>query len=238
MRNVKIFPEVDLMKKVPEIKKMGFVKTMREHDTGIGFTYESLMGIKENNLKNHDFTYRKEEVECKTRRRGTSANLTLFTKEPSIRDIKDVPLMEKYGYQDKKGRLGLKPDCVYGQFNPQNLGLTIDEDDCSISLIDKDDYKPWTWTVDDVSTKMKNLLLVLADSKKENGSEYFHYNEAYYLKGFQQKKFLELIKKKNIVVNLRMHQKTTGGSRNHGTGFRINNIDELKKCYTKKIQIN
>lgn len=225
------------MKKVPEIEKMGFVKTKRKHDTGIGFTYESLMGIKENNLKNHDFTYCGNGVECKTRRRGTSANLTLFTKEPSIRDIKDVPLMEKYGYQDRSNRLGLKPDCVYGQFNSQNLSLTINEDDCSISLVDRDNYKPWTWTIDDVSTKMKNLLLVLADSKKENNTEYFHYTEAYYLKDFEQRKFLELIKKKKIIVNLRMHQKTTGGSRNHGTAFRINNIEELKDCYKEKIPI-
>lgn len=234
---MKIFPEVDIMKQVPEIKKMGYVKTMRDHDTGIGFTYESLLGIKENNLKNHDFTYGGEEVECKTRRRGTSANLTMFTKEPPIRDIKDVELMKKYGYTDQKGRLGLKPDCVYGQFNPQNLSLSTDEKNETISLIDSDGYKPWTWTCDDISKKMRNLLLVFADSKKENGSEYFFYDEAYYLKDFDRSKFLGLIKNKKIVVNLRMHQKDNGTSRNHGTAFRISSMDELMDCYGAKIQI-
>jgi len=236
MRNQGILPEVDIKKKIPEVERMGFVEALKGSDTGIGFTYETLLGIPENNRKGPDFTYLGDEVELKTQRRGTSANLTLFTKEPSIRDIKDVPLMQKYGYQDKSGRLGLKPDCMFGQFNPQNLSLTINEDD-SISLIDKEGYKPWTWIPEDISSKFNFLLLAFADSKKENKKEYFHFNEAYYLKNFEKKKFLELIKNKKIVINLRMHQKTSGGSRNHGTGFRINSIEDWMKCYKKKEKI-
>jgi len=234
---VELIPEIDIKKKVPEIRDLGYVKSMRKSDTGIGFTFETLMGIKENNLKNHDFTYNGVGVECKTRRRKTSANLTLFTKEPSIRLLHDVELMKKYGYNDLKNRLALKPDCVFQQFNPQGLGLAINERKGQISLIDRQNYRPWTWIPEDISTKMKNLLLVFADSKKENGKEYFHYDEAYYLKNFEQKKFLELVKKKKIVVNLRMHQKTTGGSRNRGTGFRIRSTDELILCYKNKIKI-
>ena len=88
-----------------------------------------------------------------------------------------------------------------------------------------------------ISSKFNYLLLVFADSKKQNNKEYFHFNEVYYLKNFERKKFLELIKNKKIVINLRMHQKPTGSSRNRGTGFRINNLEELKNCYKEKIQI-
>lgn len=50
-------PEINIRTELPRIRDMGFVKSLRLSDTGIGFTFETLMGIKENNLRNHDFTY-------------------------------------------------------------------------------------------------------------------------------------------------------------------------------------
>ena len=39
-----------ILKKLKEIKKMGYVKTHRAGNTGIGKTLEDLLGIKENNI--------------------------------------------------------------------------------------------------------------------------------------------------------------------------------------------
>lgn len=40
----------ELKRKLKAIKALGFVKTHRKGDTGIGKTLEDLLGIKENNM--------------------------------------------------------------------------------------------------------------------------------------------------------------------------------------------
>jgi len=231
-------PEIDMYNKFAEIRDLGFVKSLRHGDTGIGFTFETLFGIKENNRRGHDFTYQKKRIEAKSRRLHTTANMTLFTKEPSIRELHDVELMKKYGYLDIKKRLALKPDCKFGQFNSQNLGLDIDKKTNSIQLIDSVNNAPWVWTSEDISFKLENLLFVIADSKGTRENEFFHYTNAIFYEDFIPTKFLELIENKKIVINLRMHQSPTGGSRNRGTGFRLTDVTELDKCYKKLTRLN
>lgn len=80
-------PEIDIREELPRIKAMGFVKSLRSSDTGIGFTFETLMGIKENNLCNHDFTYNGELVESKAQRSDTNSMVMLFTKEAAVRKL-------------------------------------------------------------------------------------------------------------------------------------------------------
>lgn len=234
---MEIYPEVDIKKKLAEIKNMKFIKSLRKSDTGIGFTLETKMGIKENNLRNHDFTYQGKLVEAKAQRKGTSSMLTLFTKEPCIRKLRDPQLIQKYGYQDKKGRPALKDTCVYGQLNGHNLGLSVDMKKGTVNMIDDTKEIVWQWMPDDIKLKFINLLLVFADREKRSDGEYFHYNTAYYLQNFKEKRFLELIKEKKIVVDLRMHLKPNGAPRNHGTGFRTKYLDELMNCFERKEQI-
>ena len=68
-----------LKMKLRKIKKMGFVKTHRSGNTGIGKTLEDLLGIKENNIPLHDIT---GVAELKAYRRDAGSMLTLFTLEP------------------------------------------------------------------------------------------------------------------------------------------------------------
>jgi len=234
---VEIYPEINLKKKLVEIKNKGFVKSLRKSDTGIGFTLESLMGIKENNLRNHDFTYQGKLVEAKAQRKETNSMLTLFTKEPCIRKLRDPQLIQRYGYEDDLGRPALKDTCVYGQFNGHNLGLSVDMKKGIVNMIDNTNEIVWQWIPDDIKLKFVNLLLVFAEREKRSQGEYFHYITAYYLQNFEEKRFLELIKEKKIVVDLRMHLKQNGAPRNHGTGFRTKFLNDLMNCYEKKEQI-
>jgi hypothetical protein len=215
----------------------GFIKSMRKKDTGIGFTFEYHMGIKENNLRNHDFAYQKLLVEAKCQRLDTSSMLTLFTKEPSVRTLNDVQLIKKYGYVDENKRPALKDTCVYGQFNGHHLGLNVDMNNKTIDMIDNQNTLVWQWVSDDIKLKFRNLLLVLAENKMVEGDEWFHYTQAFYLENFKETRFLEMIKEKKIVVDLRMHLKPSGASRNHGTGFRLRGLLELMKCYAKSERI-
>ncbi len=58
---------------------MGFIRTMRTGDTGIGYTCESLLGIQANNATTPDF----KGIEIKTKRDNRQSNrTTLFSKTP------------------------------------------------------------------------------------------------------------------------------------------------------------
>jgi len=64
----------------------------------------------------------------------------------------------------------------------------------------------------------------------------FHYNEAYYLRGFSFDGFMTNIVEGNIKVDLRMHMKVDDRVRNHGTAFRIVK-SELYNCFDNKLRI-
>ncbi|PIR91596.1 hypothetical protein COU03_01570 [bacterium (Candidatus Gribaldobacteria) CG10_big_fil_rev_8_21_14_0_10_41_12] len=91
-----------LKEQLEKIKAMGFVKTHRAHDTGIGKTLEDLLGIKENNLRLPDIG----EVELKAKRIDSISMLTLATKSPEPKGVNKV-LFEKYKYLDKEGKYNL-----------------------------------------------------------------------------------------------------------------------------------
>ena len=79
------------------------------------------------------------------------------------------------------------------------------------------------WTFVDVnkklSTKLKNLIYVKAETKYVNGEEYFRYNEIEAYIDPTLDKFLELVEKGEIYVDF---DARTG--HNHGTKFRIRPI--------------
>ncbi len=227
-------PEIDIKKKLKEISSKGFIKALRKSDTGIGFTLEIEMGIKENNLKNEDFTYKGEKVELKTQRKETTSNITLFTKEPIKGEINDKKLIEKYGYKNGRGRRALKITLTTRNHTPQGFKLEIDEKEKKIFVTHKSDGRLWFWSISDIKFKLGNLLLVFAERQKKGEHEYFHYSESYYFTAFDDNAFFKLIQSGRIVVDLRMHIKPSGTVRNHGTAFRIINLENLSSCYKKK----
>lgn len=76
------------------------------------------------------------------------------------------------------------------------------------------------WGFDDLAnkagTKLINCFFVQANSKTENGIEYFQYKKIMMLRTFSFDKFLEQIEKGNILVDF---DARTG--HNHGTKFRM-----------------
>jgi hypothetical protein len=232
-KSPKRLPEIDLPVELAKIRAKGWVESHRESDTGIGKTIEDYLGIKENNLGEPDCLYHGVEVEIKGRRLKTNSMITLFTLEPSVRHLHDVELMKKYGYKDIKGRLALKITLTPMNFTPQGLKIEVDRKSGAISIVDRNGNKPWVWTSSDFHLKLHNLCIVYADSKKERGKEYFKVESAILATGLNDERFFEMIAKGNVKIDLRMHQKPNGAPRNHGTGLRLANYDELVKCYNK-----
>lgn len=102
-----------------EIKKKGFVPALRIDNTGIGFTLETHLGIRENNYSKGDFidsnTYKETWFELKSQRykrfdprkkKPNSKNshlISLVTQTPHG-GMSNHELLTKYGYSDEKGR--------------------------------------------------------------------------------------------------------------------------------------
>lgn len=227
--------EVDLPAELRKLRERGWIPSERAGDTGIGKTIEERLGIRENNLGEPDCLYQGLPVEIKARRIGTSSMITLFTLEPGIRKLNDVQLMHKYGYVDSKGRRALKITLTPNAFTPQ--GLKLETDTQSISIVDHDGNRPWVWSVSDIRLKLSNLCIVTANSKRERGQEHFQIQNAVLARDLDEKCFFGLVQKGVVKIDLRMHIKDTGASRNHGTAFRLLDYDELLKCYRETARL-
>ncbi|HLD12491.1 MAG TPA: MvaI/BcnI family restriction endonuclease [Candidatus Nanoarchaeia archaeon] len=232
-------PEIDIKDTLQKISKMGFVPTLRSDDTGIGYTLEILMAIKENNSGEADLKYLGIPVELKAQRKKASSNITLITKSPNWNPLPCKGIIEKYGYKDVKKRQGLKVTLKATEFNSQGLKFEIING--NLNIVHKKDGVICYFVLDELMLKIRdklfeNLLLVFADSKKIKGIENFHYNEAYLLTHLSEEKLTELIKGGFLVFEFRMHIKESGSVRDHGSGFRLNRR-HITQLYEKREKI-
>ncbi|MEK7600172.1 MAG: MvaI/BcnI family restriction endonuclease [Patescibacteria group bacterium] len=229
---------IELQTKLKEIKKLGFIKTHRKGDTGIGKTLEDLLGIKENNIPLPDIG---ELAELKAYRSSSKSMLTLFTLEPRPKGgDRDRTLLDNFGYskRDNGRSKELHSTLSCKQFNNQGLRLQVEKD--KVRIVGKSTEIDIYWDINDLQNKFEAklpaLVYTLADSQEINGDEHFHYSEAYLLDGFNFERFKTLVEQDAIVVDFRMYYRPKGSVRNHGTAFRVK-IRGLYNCFDTKIQL-
>jgi hypothetical protein len=228
----------EVQSKLQEIRNRGYVRSLRSGPTGIGYTFERLFGVKENNIPIPDVGGR---VEIKTIRKDSQSLITLFTFNKGVWRINQRDLIRKYGHVNRKGRYALKNTIFYQRPTIQGIGINVDEERDTIHLIDVNTKEVLaTWDiyviVGKFMTKLSKLLVVMADRKVENDQEYFHYDEAYLLTDPNSRKFLEAFKNSLIGIDIRMHLGESGAVRNRGTAFRIKEKD-LLNLYGKSIKL-
>lgn len=228
----------EIKKRLEILKNKGFIKTLRKGPTGIGHLIEIELGLKETNISIPDIGGR---VEIKATRRNVNSLITLFTFNRGVWRMNQKDLINKFGYKDEKGRQSLYNTVNKTTPNKQGFYLISDPSKNLIILKnnnEKENIAEWSTYViaGKFMTKLDRLLLILADNKLDNGIEYFHFNEAYLLENPTPEKILEAFEKSELLIDLRMHLKDSGGVRNHGTGFRISEKN-LMDLYTKKIQL-
>lgn len=228
----------ELKNLLKQIEQKGYVESLRSGSTGIGYTFEKLLCVKENNLPIPDIGGR---VEIKTIRKDSQSLITLFTFNKGIWKISQKELIKRYGYIDEKGRHALKNTLFYKKEISQNLSINIDENNNLIKLSDKNTKELLAeWDIYVIigkfMTKLGRLLIIFADRKIEDRKEYFHYNEGYLLSNPSSRKFIEAFKNSLIGIDLRMHLKEKGVVRNRGTGFRIKEKD-LLNLYENKMRL-
>lgn len=240
-----------LISEFKRIKSLGFIKSNRIHNTGIGKTFEDYLGVAENNNKDPDF----EGFEVKTQRNLAQSYITLFTKSPSHPKSANRFLKDNFGKPDSE-----HPDVkvlhtsIFGdRFNTFNntFGFKITVNDAEEKLflkikdLNSDEIISDSivyWNFKDVSAKkLDNTIFVWAERQFVNGDEYFHFTKAHIYYGFSFAKLIDGFKKGYIMFDIRMGSYKTGRMKgkphDHGSGFRVKR-ENLKDLFEHYIEID
>ncbi|MGN0033800.1 MAG: MvaI/BcnI family restriction endonuclease [Candidatus Limimorpha sp.] len=234
-----------IISKFRAVKKMGYVKSHRSSNTGIGKTFEDYVGVVENNADKPDLF----GFEIKTHREIAQSYVTLFTKSPSFPKSANTYLRNKFGVRCaenpelKKLHTSMfanKANTFAGKYA---FKLINDKNDKCIYLAV---YSLKTkvmidcecgYTYDDLkkvlNKKLKNLFYVTADIKKDNSNtEYFFFNKADIYEKPSFDNFLSLLDNGLIMYDIRigsyMSGSNYGKAHDHGSGFRIKDNDLIK----------
>ena len=239
-------------KEFNRIKGLGFIKSNRVHNTGIGKTFEDYLGVKENNIKDADF----DGFEVKSQRELSASYITLFTKSPSSPTGANAYLKDAFGRGDAKfphlkalhtSSFGDSWNTVHETYD---MKLSVNRDCKNISLIIKEFSSELVlsdnihWSFDDLRTglnKMKSLFVVTAETEKRKDGEYFHYTKAKVYHNVLFDKFLELLEEGFIQFDIRIGVYKTGKAigkpHDHGSAFRIKK-ENIHQIYEEVIEIN
>jgi hypothetical protein len=198
------------------IKQAGYVRSTRTGPTGVGHTFETLLGLEEDNIALPDLG----EVEVKARRVNSTSMVTLFTFNKKAWIMKPLEAVKKYGTLDRSGRQGLYFTMAR---TPTSTGLFlhIEEEFISVRHVSGEIVARWNLEqlVNQFIKKLPALVLVSALSEVRDGIEWFTYTRAQLLTGTSPDILREQILAGNVLVDLRLHDQSTR-ARNHGTGFR------------------
>ena len=218
----------ELHQLLQELNEVGFVQSERKGPTGIGHTLEEWLGVSENNLPIPDIGGR---VEIKATRSTTNNLITLFTFNKSAWKQPQADIINRWGYFDEgRDRHALYSTVSASEANSQGLQVILPEGADTISVMDaatEEVLASWDLfhIVGKFMTKFERLLLVHADSRKAEGTEEFHYNAASLLTEPSAQTFRRSFLSGKALNDIRMHLRSTGSVRNHGTGFRVHEHD-------------
>lgn len=236
----------ELSKKFYKIKNSGWVKSFRNDSSGIGHTFEKLIGINSNELEIPDF----DQIEIKTKTKYSNSYTTLFCCTPTGPHYHEVErLKNKYGYPDSKLKNYnvLNTSICSKQKNKVGLNflfeLKVDKIKEKIYLIIYDKYGYliennvyWDFDIlkEKLYRKLQYLAYIKALKKRIVNQKYFKYYEMklYKLKDFDT--FIDLLDKGIIRVSIKIgvfrDQKRFGKIHDHGTSFGIKE-ENLNKLY-------
>lgn len=228
------------------IKLKGFVESHRTHNTGIGKTFEDLIGISENNNFLADY---EDVLELKSSRELSTSMVTLFTKAPTNPKGMNSIMRETYGEPDQKaGGLktvhttfsALKFNTFFGKFG---FKLEVDEQKRRIYILIKnlqtgkieniEVYYDFDDIKEVIEKKLDYVAYIKAETKTENGKEFFNFKKAILLNGLTFDKFIRFVKEGLILYDIRIgvyrSGKMKGKTHDHGSGFRVlkNNINKV-----------
>ena len=177
----------EFQNKLTKIKHKDFIRSKRKGPTGVGYTLECELGIKENNIALPDLGF----AELKSHRENHTGLVTLFTFNQKAWKIKPLLAIKKYGSYDENNRKGMYYTITQ---KPNSAGLFLTCDKQNIQVQHTSGEIILQWTISSVakkfSQKMKSVILVSAEVETRGNFDYFRYHRARLLQGNMSKKGL------------------------------------------------
>lgn len=242
---------INLKKKFSEISKKGYIKGTCKGYSSIGRTFESELGLNENEFGVPDYN----GIEIKTRRNYSKSAITLFNATPNGDELFEIERLKNiFGYPCKKDRhfkvlyieaygnklnfAGVKYQykievdrsieklylCVYNKYN---------------KLIERKVSWSFSYLRERLMLKLNYLAVVNAWDKKIDNQEYFKYYKLSFYKLINFERFIDLIEngtiKMTIKVDIHTGKNNYGKTYDHGCGFSI--LEENLTKLFKKLNI-
>ena len=227
---------------------MGWIKSLRSGPTGVGYTFETLLGLSENSIPFPDYF----NIEIKTHRKSSNSLINLFNYNPIGDNSYQLKyIYEQYGYPSRKDTnkkvFNVSLYCNYRKFisNKFSLTLSICRDerklflevyDSNGKLYEKNTFWDFATLEDKLYSKLSYLAYVTVSNKFINGQEFFRYDNIYFYKLRDFDTFLYLLNLGKICISFKV-----GGNvvesfpwqiDSHGTSFCIK-CKDLQLLYSK-----
>ncbi len=227
----------ELLNKLLQIHKQGFLRSITSGDPGVGDTLENALGISRNPVAAPD--YKGIELKATRMTRGgmtrATTRVNLFSKVPeggmTYADI--VRTYGKWTYNEKKQerRLSLENSTYYSHPNSHGLILDIDNNNDLLHLchMDNPSIKKHVsfWLLSHLRqqllVKHHETFWVYAQSITRDGSEWFRYDKVIHTKNPNDSLFGALIENDKIMVDLVAHisESNPNKCRDHGMLFKM-----------------
>lgn len=238
-----------IIQEYKKVKALGWVKSNRRNNTGIGKTFEDYIGVVENNLEEPDLA----GFEIKSHRAEASNYVTLFTKVPNFPNKANVHLNYNFGipYEENLHLKKLHTSMFATKYNTygnkysfrlindrKSRKLKIGVFDINThELIDAEAGYTYECLSTVLQKKLKNLFFVSAQRRYCGKNEEFYFNHAEIYTEPSFDKFIDLIDKGLIMYDIRIGCYQSGAnygkSHDHGSGFRILERD-IHRLYSNK----
>lgn len=238
----------ELNNKFKEINNMGWVESVKKGSSGVGLTFEQLLGKSVDSFEIPDFN----GIEIKTKKDYSISRISLFNYAPENKFIFETNRLRlEYGYPAKNNKsLKVLHNDVYA--NKINwIGtkfqfiLKVDRLEEKIYLVifnsggeilEKEAYWNFSTIKEKIDRKIKYIALIKADRNLIDNKEYFLYKKIsfYEFKSFDI--FLDMLEKGKIIISFKIGVFKSGDrigqTHDHGTGFRIKD-DDFELLYKK-----
>lgn len=230
-----------------QVQAMGWVRSHRRNNTGIGKTFEDYVGVVENNLDEPDLF----GFEIKSHREESSSYVTLCTKAPSFPRGANPYLLRKFGTPNednpivKRLHTSMFADHKNTHAGKYSFKLNNDRKSQEVrievydlhtdELIDNSCGYSYAVLEKFFATKLKNLFYVSAERRYHEKVEEFNFTQAEIYLNPSFDRFLQLMDDGKIMYDIRMGSYQSGARigkpHDHGSGFRIRPND-LPLLYT------
>jgi hypothetical protein len=231
----------ELLGRFDGVKERGWISSLREGDTGIGYTFETLCGITENNDQLADF--RGIEIKCQGIKEGqirANGKVNLFQSGPVWSSV--LRARDRIRQLGKPGETGLYS--CYSQVttaaNNLNLLLEVADEQERINLrknLNILGYWPFESLESRLLEKHSRAVFIKANVRRTGGGTKYKFEELVYCDRPSIVRFVKLVSLRNIVFEFTMSEKPDGRVRNHGYPWRLTRSELLDHLFTFQIQL-